>query len=123
MSDAASLSSDMTALEREVLQVVLAPDIGDNDRLREQAGAAVVSTRTHSGVGFMTKLEVPDTLALADWPADETLPMVVGVHPELPGGAEFVLQVRAGRLNTIEAFCYEGVWPDDESQFRVEVRP
>lgn len=123
MRDDAPVSPELTPLERAVLDVVLTPDVGANARLREQAEAAVVSARTSSGVGFMTKLEIPEALALADAPDDDTLPVAFGEHPNLPAGAEFVLQVRSGRLNTIEAFCYEGMWPGDESQFRVGVRP
>lgn len=123
MNDEAQNSPGLSTLERAVLDVALAPETGDNERLREQASVATVSTRTPSGVGFMTKLQVPETLTLMSAPDDDTLPAVFGSHPHLPAGAEFVLQVKAGRLNTIEAFCYEGMWPGDESLFRVEVRP
>lgn len=123
MHNETQVSPELSALERAVLEIVLAPDIGVNARLREQMEVARVSLRTPSGVGFMTKLDVPGALAVPDAPEDATLPTVYGVHPELPAGAEFILQVRAGRLNTIEAFCFQGMWPGDESRFRLEVRP
>ena len=123
MNDQARVSPELSALERLVLDVALVPDIGDNARLREQVDAAIVATRTPSGVGFMTKLLVPEDLAVPDAPSDETLPKVFATHPDLPAGAEFVLQVRAGRLNTIEGFCFEGMWPGDEALFRVTIRP
>ena len=123
MNNGIPVSPELSALERAVLEIALSPDVGENARLREQANAARVSTRTPSGVGFMTKLEVPEALVVPDAPEDATLPTVYGVHPELPAGAEFILQVRAGRLNTIEAFCFQGMWPGDESRFRLEVRP
>jgi len=116
-------ASELTSLERSVLEVALNPDVVEHRRLRRQAEVAKVSTRTLSGVGFMTKLEIPAALAVADLPVDAALPVVFGEHPQLPAGAEFVLQLRSGRLNTIEAFCYEGMWPGDESLFRFEVRP
>ena len=115
--------SPLSELERTILAVALAPDSPGNARLREQAAAARVTTRTASGVGFMTRLQVPEGLALTGRHADDVLPVLFGAHPELPAGAEFVLQLKAGRLNTIEAFCYEGTWPGDESGFRVELRP
>ena len=123
MNDPAQLSPQLTVLERTVLEVALAPDVDTNDRFRSQMEAAIVSTRTPSGVGFMTKLEVPETLAIPDSLAGGALPVVFGVHPDLPSGAEFILQVKDGRLNTIEGFCYEGMWPGDDSLFRVEIRP
>lgn len=123
MNDISQVEPALTSLERAVLDVALAADTELNVRLRAQVEAADVTTRTPSGVGFMTKFAVPENLAVPDRPADDTLPAVSGVHPQLPGGAEFVLQVKAGRLNTIEAFCYEGMWPADESQFRVELKP
>lgn len=116
-------SSELTELERAVLDLALASDAAEKARLREQAEVATVSTRTPSGVGFMTKLEVPAALAAPGRPAEDTLPPVYGAHPALASGAEFVVQLRSGRLNTIEAFCYEGMWPADESLFRLEIRP
>ena len=70
----------LSMLERAVLDVALAADTELNSRLRDQADAAVVATRTPSGVGFMTKLIVPDALTIPDRPADETLPAVQGAH-------------------------------------------
>lgn len=123
MNDRAQDSPELSALERLVIEFALAETAVDSPRLRQQAEAATVATRTPSGVGFMTKLSVPAALAVPEAPEDATLPKVFGSHPELPAGAEFVLQVRAGRLNTIEAFCLEGMWPRDESRFRLQVRP
>lgn len=123
MNEESGVSVQLTVLERAVLDVALAPDTGDNESFRAQVAAAVVSVRTQSGVGFMTKLQVPEALSVADRPANDSLPVVIGAHPELPSGAEFVLQVKGGRISTIEAFCYEGMWPQDEVPFRVEVRP
>ncbi|MFQ5634916.1 MAG: hypothetical protein ACE5G3_06260 [Gammaproteobacteria bacterium] len=123
MNESAQTESLLTELERAVLEIALAPDTGDNARLRDQVGAATVASRTPSGVGFMTKLAVPEALALPARTHEDSLPRVIGSHPELPTGAEFILQVKAGRLNTIEAFCYEGMWPGDESLFRVQVGP
>jgi len=113
----------LSDLESAVLDTLLAADAGINGQLRAQVRAATVASRTPSGVGFMTKLIVPAELSIPDRPADETLRPAYGEHPELPGGAEFVVQVKSGRLNTIEAFCYAGMWPGDESRFRVELRP
>lgn len=123
MSEPIKAAIGLSDLEHAVLEVVLAAE-GDNNReLRAQAEAATVVSRTPSGVGFMTKLNVPEGLTIPGRPDDETLQPVHGAHPALPGGAEFIVQVKSGRLNTIEAFCYEGMWPGDESHFSVELRP
>ena len=72
-------------------------------------------------MGFVTKLQIPEALSVSDPQDRNALPVVFGEHPDLPSGAEFVLQVKDGRINTIEAFCYEGMWPNDESLFSVDI--
>ena len=121
MNEAADKSSTLTTLESAVLAAALAPDQAYFDRFRAQVAAAVVTSRTPSGVGFMTKIEVPAELAVAEWPAHELLPVVAGSHPDLAAGAEFILQVKSGCISTIEAFCYEGMWPQDEEPFQIEI--
>lgn len=115
-------SPDLTALERAVLEAALAGGDHDmTDGLHAQVEAAKVTVRTPSGVGFVAKLKIPDVLCLSNPPGADSLPVVFGEHPDLPSGAEFILQVKDGRLNSIEAFCYEGMWPRDESLFSVKV--
>jgi len=109
----------LTDLERAVLGSAVERAGEFAAQLAAQLDAAEVVLRTPSGVGFVTKLTVPETLVLADQQAVVDLPTVRGVHPHLPAGAEFVLQIKGGRLNSIEAFCYEGMWPGDESLFQL----
>ena len=123
MSESTRTTTGLSDLELAVLDVLLATDGQISAQLRAQAEAATVVSRTPSGVGFMTKLDVRPDLGIRGRPEDETLQTVHGRHPALPSGAEFIVQVKSGRLNTIEAFCYEGMWPSDESQFSVELRP
>ncbi len=114
-------SPDLTVLERSVLETVfLTTRLADD--FRQQIDAATVAVRTPSGVGFMSKLHVPDEYRVADI-TENTIPLVIGAHPELPSGAEFVVQVKDGRINCIEAFCHEGMWPADESQFNIHLGP
>ena len=112
-------SPDLTALERSVLETVF-PSQGLAAGFREQIDAATVAVRTPSGVGFMSKLHVPEECRVAE-NAASAVPVVIGAHPELPSGAEFVVQVKDGRINCIEAFCHEGMWPADESQFNIRL--
>jgi hypothetical protein len=103
---------ELTELERAIFAAALA---GDRfAALREQADAAEVVSRTGSGVGFVTRLRLPDGVATA---GEVVVPVVYGRHPALPEPAEFMLQLKDGRLHTIEAFCFQGMWPADEAGF------
>lgn len=85
--------------------------------LRTQLARATVLSRTHSGVGFVTRLAVPeDTPAM---PGTIMLRPLAVAHPALHEPAEFLLQLRNGRLATLEAYCFAGGWPADEAAFRV----
>ena len=120
--DGGTLNSHaLTALERAVLVTALRSDAKIVSTLNAQVNEAKALVRTPSGVGFVTKLQVPGALRLPDSTELDSLPLVFGQHPDLPSGAEFVLQVKDGRLNSIEGFCYEGMWPRDESLFTFEV--
>lgn len=112
----ADQSPELTGLERAVLETALSAS-GIDPALRRQIDAARVLGRTPSGVGFMTKISVPEDQCSAV--ATPAVPVVLAQHPELPSGAEFVLQVKNGRLNSIEAFCHEGMWPADEDAFEL----
>jgi len=104
----------LTSLERDVLALILAgPGL---EPLRQQAAAATATSRSFSGVGFVTRLAPgpgsPATGAVR-------LPPAYAEHPQLTERVEFLLQVNNGRLAALEAFCYAGSWPEDESGFRV----
>ncbi len=116
----ADQSPDLTALERSVLETALAAFGADGSWYR-QIDAATVMVRTPSGVGFMTKLDIPDTHPVTEPLPGAGFPVVIGEHPALSSGADFVLQIKNGRINCIEAFCHEGMWPTDESLFRLYV--
>ncbi len=122
MIQPASQSPDLTTLERSVLETALSSPRLDAG-LFSQISAATVALRTPSGVGFVTKLVVPEECPVADDVAGSVIPVVTGKHPALPSGAQFILQVKNGRIHCIEGFCFEGVWPTDESQFSISVGP
>lgn len=115
-------SPDLTVLERLVLETALSSARIDTGFLG-QIDAATVVARTPSGVGFMTKLDIPETCRVADTEAGSAVPVVTGTHPALLSGAEFVLQIKDGRINCIEAYCHEGMWPADESLFQIRAGP
>ena len=111
----------LSPLERAVLAAMLREGAGADglDILRAQLAKATVASRTHSGVGFVTRIEMPDNVPPA---VESTLPRirpVLAEHPHLRERAEFLLQLRGGRLAVLEAYCFEGSWPADEAEFRV----
>ncbi|MDJ0926124.1 MAG: hypothetical protein QNJ73_00625 [Gammaproteobacteria bacterium] len=114
-------SPEFTSLERAVLDCAVAAAGSDSSALQEQLERAQVAARTPSGVGFVSRLRVPDDCPVAG--AAAALPVVYGEHPQLRSGAEFMLQLKDGRLHTIEAFCFAGMWPADENLFQLAVRP
>jgi hypothetical protein len=108
-------SPALTVLEREILSRAFAGAGHGLARLRDQLAGAEVVSRTASGVGFLTKFRVPASLPAAV-PAP-SIPAVRGRHPMLPGGAEFLVELRDGRLHCLEAFALSGMWPPDETGF------
>ncbi len=111
----------LSRLERSVLAALLKGEGDEFATLRAQLAGATVVSRTHSGVGFVTRLAVPDgALALAEG-VNPRLRPVLAAHPQLAEHAEFLLQLRGGRLAVLEAYCYAGGWPADEAEFRVVV--
>ena len=109
----------LSRLERAALSALLKGDGEAFAGLRAQLAKATVVSRTHSGVGFVTRIDVPDDVpAIAESAAPRLRP-VRAAHPQLAEDAEFLLQIRSGKLAVLEAYCYEGGWPADETEFRV----
>ena len=109
---------ELSDLERAVLAVALAGD--ELSAVREQVAQATVVSRTYSGVGFVSRFKVPVDVPTA---AATAVPRVVlGRHPQLSAAAEFLLELRDGRLHSLETFCHEGMWPQDEAGFSLMAR-
>jgi hypothetical protein len=108
----------LSRLERAVLTAILKG--GDElAPLRAQLASATALSRTHSGVGFVTRIDVPAGMPSAVEAMLPRLRPVLADHPQLAERAEFLLQVRAGRLAVLEAYCFEGRWPADDAEFQV----
>jgi len=111
----------LSRLERTVLAAMLEGESDEFATLRAQLARATAVSRTHSGVGFVTRIAVPDDLPALSGEASPRLRPVLADHPQLAERAEFLLQLRGGRLGVLEAYCYAGGWPADEADFRVVV--
>ncbi len=111
-------SGPLSDLERSVLTALLRGEGEALATLRAQLAQASVVSRIHSGVGFMTRLAVPGEVPAIE-PAAARLRPLAASHPQLPEPAEFVLQLREGRLASLEAFCFAGSWPADADRFRI----
>ncbi len=109
----------LSALERSVLVALLQGESEAFAVLRAQLEKASVISRIYSGVGFMTRFAVPDEVPAMAGTAALPLRPLMAAHPQLAEPAEFVLQLRDGRLATLEAFCFVGSWPADTDRFRV----
>lgn len=105
----------LSPLEQAVLAAMLR-DQGLGE-LRAQVASATVVSRIHSGVGFVTRLAVPGSVPALAAPVQPR--PLHATHPALAEPAEFLLQLRAGRLATLEAYCFQGAWPADEAAFRL----
>lgn len=88
-----------------------------------QCRRARVVSRSHSGVGFVTRFEVPADVAALDAGQARRVRAVHASHPALAEPAEFIVQLRDGRLAALEAFCFDGMWPEDDAGFHVLAPP
>jgi hypothetical protein len=106
----------LTPLERAVLQAAGAALGEFAPALAAQVEQARVVSRSHSGVGFVTRLSVTGSVTPLPAPGPGA---VHASHPGLAEPAEFLLQIKDGRLAAIEAYCREGIWPADEAAFSI----
>jgi hypothetical protein len=109
----------LTALERAVLRAAGRPLGESAAAFHAQVEQARVLGRTHSGVGFVTKLAVPGDLPGLSPAESRRLVAVYAGHPQLAEPAEFLIELRDGRLSAIEAYCYAGAWPADDAGFSI----
>lgn len=109
----------LTRLERLVIGTILKRHAPGQDALREQLARAHATRRTHSGVGIMTRLVVPGEAPAVPTASPPRLRPLYATHPQLREPAEFMLQLKDGRLNSLEAYCFNGMWPADETGFRI----
>jgi hypothetical protein len=105
--------TDLTFLERAVLEKLLAGEHPALVALRAQAKLARMAKRELTGVGFYCAFDVPPEAPAVDGSPDFTIDDVKGESRGLAHGAGFVVFVRSGRLASLEGFTYDEPWPLD----------
>jgi hypothetical protein len=112
---------ELTALERSVLDALLAGPGRKLERLRQQAKTCKVREREFTGVGFYTDF-IPESSLRVDEIAqtDVRLDDVVVEIEGLQHGAGFLLLIKDGFLNMLEGFTYDEEWPDAVKTFTVQ---
>ena len=100
--------------ERTILDFLLAGDDPTLAALRDQIKAAVIISREFTGVGFFSRIAVPDYVERLSGRKNCELSDVVAHLGGLKHEVGFVVFVRDGVLKTFEGFTYaEEPWPDE----------
>jgi|HubBroStandDraft_1064217.scaffolds.fasta_scaffold371288_2 hypothetical protein len=111
--------NDLTALERDVMQMLLNGDDPVLAILREQLRVATVSERKMTGVGFHTHFSVPPTTSrVLENPSFEIGDIAAQVQG-VQHGAGFLLFVRDGFLSFLEGFTYDEPWPEQITKYEL----
>lgn len=112
--------SDLSDLERRVLDAALRGKHPALLALREQAATCRISKREMTGVGFFTHLDVT-----GGGPRLRGSARISGVFAEVGGlrdGMGFLLIVENGQLTLLEGFTYEEEWAGNVRTFEVHER-
>ncbi|MFL6246203.1 MAG: hypothetical protein ACJ74H_09280 [Thermoanaerobaculia bacterium] len=97
--------------ERQVMSALLAGDDPLLAKLREQYAAATVRDREKKTSGFVTRFEVPASVA----PIERKLLHLDDLQVQLAGAAtpaDTSVHVHNGRLRSLECFVYDGAFPE-----------
>lgn len=110
----------LSAFEYQAVDTLVRSD-PEREVLLAQLAVAKVSSRDYTGVGVYVDISIPSTapkVDLARWKIED---MLIGHadHPTLTAGAGLILWLQNGLITCLEAYTYEGDWPDDETLFRV----
>lgn len=114
----------LSLFEQAVLDKLLAGNDPALVTLRAQAERVRIRARETTGVGFFCFFDVPDDAALLGH-ATFHFGDVDASMSGLSHGAGFVLFVKDGRLDRLEGYTYDEVWPStvDDFQLRYQTDP
>ena len=115
-----SILEKLSAFEYQAIDTLVRSD-PEREVLLAQLALAEVSSRDYTGVGVYVDISIPPTapkIDLARWKIED---MLIGhaEHPALTAGAGLILWLKNGLITCLEAYTYEGDWPNDEALFRV----
>jgi hypothetical protein len=105
----------LTALEKQVVEMLLAGDNAILAVLRDQSEHLGVSSREMTGVGFFTRLVVSANAASLGRGRSFKLGDVNGTADNVRNGLGFLLYIEDGLLSALEGYTYDEPWPDDLS--------
>jgi hypothetical protein len=109
----------LTALEAQVLEMMLEGQDDVRAVLRQQLRLLRVSSREFSGVGFFTAFVVQsDAPRITGLPALQ-VGNVEGSADNVNHGLGFVLFVKDGALSMLEGYTYDEPWPDEVCELKL----
>ena|SRR5579872_5142223 len=103
---------ELTNLEREVMEMMLAGEHRYAHMLRQQMASIRVDSRDMTGVGFFTKLAVADPGSALPGVPSFRLGNVDGIADNLKHGIGFLLLIKHGRVSLLEGYTYDEPWPE-----------
>jgi len=112
---------DLSQLEFDVLDKLLAGEDPIVIALRKQLRVARVKSRELTGVGFYTEIELPRDVEPAPMRSGAVkFGDVVADVPGLRGGVGFLLFICDGRIEMLEGYTYEEPWPSQIDSYRLK---
>jgi hypothetical protein len=111
--------SDLSTLERAVMNKLLEGEDDVLSILRRQLEEAKVSERRMTGVGFYLTFAIPN--GVSRLPERPTV-RFGDVHAEiakLTNGAGFLLYLQNGCLHVLEGYTYDEPWPSETERFKL----
>jgi hypothetical protein len=102
------------ALEKAVMDLLLAGDDPVLEVLRQQYQFATATKRMFSGVGFLTDFQIPADMKRIEIEGVKSLFFLSDVGADFNGRsgmAGFHAQVKSGKLKVLEGFAYDEPWP------------
>ena len=111
--------NELTKFEKEAMSMLLCGDDDVLENLREQFKICKVKNKENTGHGFFIDFELPPDWFKVSIAKSFNFGDVGANLPELCHGAGFVLFVKDGCLDILEAFSYDGPWPESIIDFEL----
>lgn len=113
------MNSKLNSLERAVLDKLLFGDLPLLAQLRSQLEKCGVEHREFTGYGFYVTLSVPDYVPRVE-ATDFKLGDVFGKAEGTPSEVGFLLYIKDGILDLLEAYSYDEPWSPTATKFKLK---